>query len=79
MHLDSFSSTPCEEASPPTTLDKGTPWGLPWMWSHRGERNPPGLASDATAWVWVKAQVQCGQRGKEHLGWTLVRREMVLE
>ena len=79
MPLDGFSSMPCEEASPPTTLEKGAPQESPWTWSYEGARDPPGLASDAASWVWAKAQVQWGERGKEHLGWTLVEGEMLLE
>ena len=78
MLLDGFSSMPCEEASPPAALYKGAPLESPRMWSHRGSRDPPGLTSDATTWVWAKAQVQWEQRGKEHLGWTLVEGEMLL-
>ena len=79
MLLDGFSSMPCEEASPPALLWTRGPLGsCLGCGLVGGQGTHLGLESDAATWVWVKAQVQWGQRGKEHLGWTLVEREMLL-
>ena len=46
MLLDGLLSMPCEEASPPATLDKGAPWELPWTWS-LGDEEPAAGPCDS--------------------------------
>ena len=74
MPLDGFSLTLCEEALPPVALNWGAPQELPWMWPHQEVRYPLDLMRDANAWVWVKAWVQYGEKGKKPQGWALVGR-----